>query len=88
MVGGGLNLGTAHVARAEKHLALQVCKVDHIEIHQSDASDASGGEIKPERAPETARADAEHLGLLELELPFHADFRHDEVAAIAQDFFF
>ena len=29
-----------------------------------------------------------NFGLLELELTFHADFGHDQVAAVAQDLFF
>ena len=41
-----------------------------------------------ERRAETARADQQHAGLLQLQLPFHADFGHDQVPAVAEDFVF
>ncbi len=63
-------------------------KSTDIEIHQSDAAHASRRQIEAQRRAESARADAQHLRLLELELPLHAHFGHDQVAAVAQHFFF
>ena len=88
MVGGRFDFGTAHVAGAEQHLALQVREIHGIEIHEADAAHARRGQIKAERRAESSGADAQHLGLLELELPLHAHFRHDQMAAVAQDLFF
>src|SRR5205823_3326674 len=49
--------------------------------------DACGGKIQTERSAEPARTNEQHLGVFELELPLHADFRHDKMAAVAQNFF-
>ena len=87
-IAGRLDFRTAHVAGAEQNLPLQVREIHDVEIDQADAADACRGEIQTERRAEAAGADAEHFGLLELELTFHADFGHDQVAAVAQDFFF
>ena len=47
--------------------------------------DARRGQIQPERRAQSAGADQQHLGLLQLQLALHADFGHDQVAAVAQD---
>jgi len=39
------------------------------------------------RSAKSAGTDEQHLGVLQLELPLHADFRHDEMAAVTQNFF-
>ena len=67
------------------HLPLQVREIHDVEIHQADAADAGRGEVQAQRRAQPARADQQHLRALQLELPFHADFRHDQVAAVAQD---
>ena len=87
-VGGRCDFRAAHVAGAEKHLALQIREIHDVEIDQADAADAGRREIKSERRAEAAGADAKHFRLLQLQLTFHAHFRHDQVAAVAQDFFF
>src|SRR5271165_4604949 len=51
VLGRRFNLGTSHVARAEEHLALQIRKVDGVEIHQTDAAHASCREIEAQRRP-------------------------------------
>ena len=85
-VRGGFDFRPAHVAGAEKHLPLKIREIDNIEIYQADAADARRRKIKPERRAQPAGADAENFRLLELELPVHADFGHDQVPAVAQDF--
>ena len=83
--GGGIELLAADVFGAVDHLALQVGVIDHVEIDQADAADAGGGEVEAQGRAEAAGADQADVGVLQLELPFHADFGHDQVAAIAQD---
>ncbi len=70
------------------HLPLQVGKIDHIEIHDADPPDSRRRQIHAQRRTQPARADHEHLGALQLELAFHADFRHDQVPAVTEDFLF
>ncbi len=49
LVRGGIELLAPYIGGTVDHLPLQVGKVDDIEIHKPDASDAGRGEIKPER---------------------------------------
>ena len=42
---------------------------------------------RPKRRAQAAGADQQHLGGLQLLLALHADFGHDQVAAVAQDLF-
>ena len=51
-----------------------------------DAPDAGGCQIHAQRRAQAARADQQHVRVLQLELPFHADFGHDQVPRVAQDF--
>ena len=84
-LGGGLDLVLADAADAEQDLALEVGGRDDVDVRQADRPDARGGEVKRDRAAQSARADAQDLGVEELELPRHADFRQDEVALVAVD---
>ena len=61
-------------------------KVDDVEIDNADAADARRGQIQAQRRAESARADQQHFRLLQLQLAFHAHFRHDQMAAVAQQF--
>ena len=76
----------ADVRRAVEDLALQVAQVDDVEVDDADRADAGGGEIHRRRRPEAAGADAQHLRGLQRALPVHADFRQDQVPAVAPDF--
>src|SRR5580704_13454237 len=80
---GSLNLGPADVAGRKRNLALEIGEVDHVKIDDAQPPDSSRGEIESKRRTETTRADHEHLCLSELELPLHANFGHDQVAAVA-----
>src|SRR6266849_5343844 len=82
----GFALGLANVAGAEGDLALEVGEVDHVKVNQAKFSDARRGKIQTKRRAKPARADEEYLSVLQLELPLHANFRHDEVAAVTKDF--
>ena len=81
----GVDLGAADVRVAVEQLAVQVRLVDDVEVDQAQATDAGGGEVHPERRTETAGADHQHLGGLELQLPLGTDLGHDEVPAVAED---
>src|SRR5467141_4439667 len=83
----GLALRFADVAGAEGDLALEIGEVNDVKVHQPKFADTSGSKIQAKRRAEPARADEQYLSVLQLELPLHADFRHDEVPAVAKDFF-
>jgi hypothetical protein len=56
--------------------------------HLDNAERAHSGcaQVERQRRAQASRADTQHLRSFDLELPLHADFRHDEVARIAQNF--
>jgi hypothetical protein len=68
------------------NLALQVGVINDVKIHDAEGADSSGGQIQNERRSQAAGSNTKHLRLLQLELTVHADFLHDQVARIAQDF--
>ena len=74
------------VRRAVDDLPVEVARVDGVEVDDAELADARRGEIHGGRRPEPAGADADHAPRLELALPVHPDFRHDEVPAVALDF--
>src|SRR5207302_7207955 len=67
-------------------LALKVTEIDDVKIDEADAANARGGQIEAQRRTETPGPNEKNAGRLEFLLPVHADFRHDEVAAVAGDF--
>src|SRR5256885_3384628 len=83
----GFALRLADVARAKRNLTLEIGEVDDVKINQAEFADASGRKIQTEWRAKPTRTDKQYLGVLQLELPLHTDFRHDEVAAVAKDFF-
>ena len=87
-IGCGLCLWTSDVAGAKQNLALQIGRIDHVEIHQADSAHAGRGQVESQRRAQSARADAQHFRLLDLELTFHAHLGHDQVAAVAHHFLF
>ena len=84
-LGGRVQFLSADIVRGVDDLALQICEINNIEIDNTERSDARGGQIHGDGRAQSAGADAEHLRLLQLELPFHADLGQDEVARVAQD---
>ena len=63
-VPGGLDLLAAHVLRPVQHLALQVRRVDDVELDDAETADARGGEVEPDGRAEPACADHEDAGAL------------------------
>ena len=84
---GAFQLGTADIGRAVDDLALQVGVIDHVVVDQAEPAHACGGQIHRQRRSQPARADQQHAGSLQLLLPAHAHFGHDQVAAVALHFF-
>ena len=78
-----LQLRSADVARAVQDLALQVARVDGIEIDDADRSNAGRREIQRGGRSEPARADAEHPSGLELPLTVDTHLRKNQVPAVA-----
>src|SRR5256885_7076907 len=83
----GFTLRLADVAGAESDLTLEIGEVDDVKVYEPEFADARGRKIQAKWCAEPARADEQYLGVLQLELPLHADFRHDQMAAVAKDFF-
>ncbi len=79
----GIELRAADVRRPVQNLPLQVAEVHDVEIDDADRADAGCGEIHRDRRSQAAGADAEDLRGLELLLPQHADFRQDQMTAVA-----
>jgi len=65
---------------------LQVRVIHNVEVDNPERANARRAKIKRQWGPEASRANAQHLRGFELKLPVHADFRHDQVARVAQDF--
>ena len=80
-------LRLSDIRGAKRNLALEIGGVDDVEVNQTQFADACGGKIQTERRAKSTRANEQHLSVLQLELPLHADFRHDEMTAVAQNFF-
>src|SRR5712664_1403254 len=84
---GGFALRLADVAGAKRNLTLEIGEVDDVKVDQAQFADARGGKIQTKWRAKPARADEQYFGVLQFELPLHTDFRHDEMAAVAKDFF-
>ncbi len=87
LIGGGIELFAAHVGGRVDDLPLQVGVVHYVEIHDAERAHSGRAQVQRQRRAQSSGANAQHFGVLDLELPFHADLGHDEVARVAQDFF-
>ncbi len=82
---GARQLQPADVLRAVDDLPLQIGVVDHVVVDQAQAADAGRGQIHRQRRAKAARADEQHRRRLQLLLPAHTHFGHDQMAAVALD---
>src|SRR5207302_500053 len=80
-----VELLAAYVGGRVNDLALQVGIVHHVEVDNAECANTGGGQIKGERRAQASRADAEHAGRFQLQLTFHANLGHDEVARVAEN---
>ena len=85
LFGGGIELLAANVFGGVDDLALEVARVDDVEVDQAEGADAGRGEIKGQRRAQAAGADTEDAGGLEAALALHAHFGEDEVARVARE---
>ena len=81
-----VELRAADVARPVDNLPLEIGEVHHVEIHDTELADARRRQIQSQWRAQPPGTDGQHLCLLQFQLPVHADFGHDEVPAVAQDF--
>ena len=80
-----VELRPPYVGRPVDHLPVQVAVVDHVEVDDAEPPDAGRGQVHRHRRAEATGTDAENAGRLQLQLPVHADLRHDQVPAVAGD---
>src|SRR5579884_1487577 len=69
-------------------LALQVGEIDDIRINQAHRPHSGRGQIEGDRRAETPGADNQDFRLSDLFLPLAADFRENDVTAVANELFF
>ncbi len=77
----------ANVAGTESYLPLQVGEIHHIEIDQAKFAYARSREIQTQRRAEPTGSNQQYFRVFQLKLTLHAHFRHDQMAAVAQNFF-
>jgi hypothetical protein len=81
-----LHLGAPDVGRAEEDLPLKVAGVHHVEVDEPERADAGRGQVEGRGRSKPARADANHARVLQFLLTLDADFRNDQVTAVALNF--
>ena len=69
-------------------LPLQVRVIDDVEVDHAKRAHASRRQIERQRRTQPTGADAQHLRGLDLLLPLHAHFGHDQMSRVAQDLIF
>ena len=84
---GGLYLGHAEGAVAVDDLALQVAAFHHVKVHQPQGAHPGSRQIQADRRAQTASADDQHLGFLEVQLTFATHPGEGDVAHVALYFF-
>ena len=82
-----LHFGLAHIGCSVNDLALQIGKVDHVGIGNTDGAHARGGKVHRHGGPEAASANHEHLCIQKLLLALRAHLFQDDVARIALQLF-
>ena len=75
------------MGRVVHDLALQVVERNAVVVDDAERADAGGGQIHEQRRAESARADDEHLGSLDLLLALAADLAQHQMPLVALDFF-
>ena len=78
-----LELRPPDPARVVEDLPLEVALVDHVEVHDADASHSRRGEVERGRGAEAPRPHEQHARALEAALALDRDLGQDEVARVA-----
>ncbi len=82
----GNHLGLADRGGAVENLPLQIGEIDRIAVSQHQRTDAGGSQIQRGRRTQAAGTEYQHARGTQLFLPFDADLRQQDVAAVAQQF--
>jgi hypothetical protein len=76
---------TADVLRPMNYLPLQIRRVNHIKIDNTQPANARGGKIHPRWRAESAGADHQYARGFQFSLTLHANFRHDQMATVTSN---
>ena len=68
-------------------LALQIGQIDAVAIADRQRADARGGKVQRRRRTQPAGADHQYMRIEQALLAFDADFRQQDVPAVAQQLF-
>ena len=83
----GLYLGLAHVGRSMDNLTLQIRKVHHVGVGNTDGSHTCCGKVHGYRCSETTCTNHENLRVQKLLLALRTNLFQDDVAGIALQLF-
>ena len=83
----GLHFGLAHIGRSMDNLTLQIRKVHHVGVGNSDGAYTCCGKVHGDRSPETTCTNHENLRVQKLLLALRAHLFQDDVAGIALQLF-
>jgi hypothetical protein len=83
---GGFGFWAADVRCAVNDLALEIGKVNGVEIDDADFADTGGGQVHRNGRAESAGADADDAGGADFFLTGQADFGQNQMARVAANF--
>ena len=84
----GFDLVNSHVGRGVEDLPLQVRKIDHVAVNQSDRADTRRAQVQGDRRTQASGADHKDLGPAQFLLPFTANLLEDDLPAVSFDLIF
>lgn len=82
------DLGATHIRSMVKDLALEIGQVHYIAVDQPNGADSCSGQIQCRRGTEATGADEKNPGFGDFFLPLAADFRQQDMPAVAVNLFF
>ena len=75
----GFGLRSAHIWSCVQNLALQIRKIDRVEIENAEAANARGRQIHRDRRAQASRPNTENTCAANLLLPGQAHLRQDQM---------
>ena len=84
----GFDLGNSHVGRGVEDLPLQVRKIDHVAVNQSDRADTRRAQVQGDRGTQASGANHKDLGPAQFLLPLAANLLEDDLPAVPFDLVF
>uniref|UniRef100_A0A8B9IZ10 Dolichol-phosphate mannosyltransferase subunit 1 n=1 Tax=Amazona collaria TaxID=241587 RepID=A0A8B9IZ10_9PSIT len=82
---GRYGFGQTPAGLPVQHLPVQVARLHHVVIHQTQAADAGRGQVLGQGAAQAAAAHHEHGGAAQKQLTPHAELRQHQLPAVPQD---